>query len=128
MNFPNDNSTQTGIVNVSYTPIYANINNPNILFNDLKSGIYNPSLNTIKLFTNNTDALTIDSNQRLNGNGNGLTNILYSNVINKPTNFQSDWDTTVINKPSTFPSTWGTLANKPTNFQSDWNTTLIDLI
>ena len=53
MNFPNDNSTQTGIVNVSYTPTYANINNPNILFNDLKSGIYNPLLNTIKLFTNN---------------------------------------------------------------------------
>ena len=117
MNFPNDNSVQTGINSVSYTPTYANVNNPNILFNDLKSGIYNPSLNTIKLFTNNTDALTIDSNQRLNGNGNGLTNILYSNVINKPTNFQSDWDTTVINKPSKFPSTWGTLANKPIIFR-----------
>ena len=36
MNFPNDNSTQTGIVNVSYTPTYAKVNNPNILFNDLK--------------------------------------------------------------------------------------------
>jgi hypothetical protein len=35
MNFPNDNSTQTGVVNVSYTPTYANVNNPNILFNDL---------------------------------------------------------------------------------------------
>jgi hypothetical protein len=97
MNFPNDNSTQTGIVNVSYTPIYANINNPNILFNDLKSGIYNPSQNTIRLFTNNTDALTIDSNQCLYGNGTGLTNIGYSNVINRPTNFQSDWNSTVIN-------------------------------
>jgi hypothetical protein len=48
MNFPNDNSTQTGINSVSYTPTYANVNNPNTLFNDLKSGIYNHSLNTIK--------------------------------------------------------------------------------
>ena len=37
MNFPNDNSTQTNINSVSYTPTYANVNNPNILFNDLKS-------------------------------------------------------------------------------------------
>ena len=67
MNFPNDNSTQTGIVNVSYTPIYANINNPNILFNDLKSGIYNPSQNTIKMFTNNIDALTQAITQKVVG-------------------------------------------------------------
>jgi hypothetical protein len=59
MNFPNDNSTQTGINSVSYTPTYANVNNPNILFNDLKSGIYNPSLNTIILFTNKIDALQL---------------------------------------------------------------------
>jgi hypothetical protein len=31
MNFPNDNSTQTGINSVSYTPTYANVNNPNTL-------------------------------------------------------------------------------------------------
>ena len=55
MNFPSDNSVQTGIVNVSYTPTYGNVNNPNILFHDLKSGIYNPSQNTIRFFTNNTD-------------------------------------------------------------------------
>jgi hypothetical protein len=83
MNFPNDNSTQTGIVNVSYTPTYANVNNPNILFNDLKSGIYNPSLNTIKCFPNQTDAFTIDSNQCLYGNGTRLTNLGYVNIINK---------------------------------------------
>jgi hypothetical protein len=106
MNFPNDNSVQTGINYVSYTPTDANVNNPNILFNDLKSGIYNPSQNTIKLFTNNTDAFTIDSNQCLYGNATGLTNLGYVNLINKPTNFQSDWTSTVI--------------NKPTNFQSDW--------
>ena len=99
MNFPNDDSTQTGIINVSYTTPYSSITNPNILFNDFKSGIYNPSLNTIRLFTNNTDALTIDSNQCLYGNGTGLTNIGYSNVIDRPTNFQSDWNSTIINRP-----------------------------
>jgi hypothetical protein len=72
MNFQNDNSTQTGINSVSYTPTYANVNNPNILFNDLKIGIYNPSLNTIKLFTNTIDAFTINSNQCLYGNGTGF--------------------------------------------------------
>ncbi len=42
MNFPNDDSTQTGIINVSYTTPYSSVTNPNILFNDFKSGIYNP--------------------------------------------------------------------------------------
>ena len=51
------------------------------------------------MFTNNIDALTIDSNQCLYGNGTGLTNIVYTNVINKPTNFQTDWLTTVSNRP-----------------------------
>jgi hypothetical protein len=51
MNFPNDDSTQTGIINVSYTTPYSSITNPNILLNDFKSGIYNPSLDTIKFFT-----------------------------------------------------------------------------
>ena len=51
------------------------------------------------MFTNNIDALTIDSNQCLYGNGTGLTNIGYNNVINKPNNFPSDWLTTVSNRP-----------------------------
>jgi hypothetical protein len=49
MNFSSDNSTQTGIVNVSYAPAYANINPPNALFNDL-SGVYKPLLNTIIIY------------------------------------------------------------------------------
>ena len=36
MNFPNDDSIQTGIINVSYTTPYSSITNPNILFNDFK--------------------------------------------------------------------------------------------
>ena len=51
------------------------------------------------MFTNNIDALTIDSNQCLYGNGTGLTNIGYNNVIYKPNNFPSDWLTTVSNRP-----------------------------
>ncbi len=37
--------------------------------------------------------------QTLYGIGTGLTNTGYTNVINKPTDFQSDWNSTVINKP-----------------------------
>ena len=109
MNFVTDNSSQLGINSISYTPTYSTLNNPSIVFSDFKSGIYNPSLNTIKIFTNNIDALTIDSNQCLYGNGTGLTNIGYSNVINKPTNFQSDWNNTIINKPDL--TVYGTTSN-----------------
>ena len=124
-NFTNDNSAQ-----LSYTPTvsfsYNTITTPEINFNGT-SGIYNPSNNVIKMFTNNIDALTIDSNQCLYGNGTGLTNIGYNNVINKPTNFQTDWSTTIINKPTNFQTDWATtIINKPTNFQTDWLTTIIN--
>ena len=96
-NFTYDNSTQ-----LSYTPAisfsYNTISTPEVNFHGT-SGIYNPSNNVIKMFTNNIDALTIDSNQCLYGNGTGLTNIGYNNVINKPNNFPSDWLTTVSNRP-----------------------------
>ena len=96
-NFTNDNSIQ-----LSYTPSisfsYNTISTPEVNFNGT-SVIYNPSNNVIKMFTNNIDALTIDSNQCLYGNGTGLTNIGYNNVINKPNNFPSDWLTTVSNRP-----------------------------
>ena len=96
-NFTNENSIQ-----LSYTPSisfsYNTISTPEVNFNGT-SGIYNPSNNVIKMFTNNIDALTIDSNQCLYGNGTGLTNIGYNNVINKPNNFPSDWLTTVSNRP-----------------------------
>ena len=32
--------------------------------------------NVIKIFTNNTDALTIDASQNISGNGSGLINII----------------------------------------------------
>ncbi len=45
---------------------------------------------------------------------NRINNIGYTNVINKPTNFQSDWNSTVINKPTNFQSYGNsTVSNKP---------------
>ena len=123
--FIQDTSTQTTSV-ITANQRYTTKAIPNISFNGT-SGIYNPAADNIKIFTNNVDALTIDSNQGLYGNGTGLTNIGYSNIINKPTNFQSDWTSTVINKPTNFQSDWtSTVINKPTNFQSDWTSTVIN--
>jgi len=120
MNFNNDNSTQLNIGTATYTPSYSSKTAPNIILNDGTSGIYNPSINNIRLFTNNIDALTIDSNQCLYGNATGLTNLGYVNIINKPTNFQSDWNSTVINKPTNFQSDWNsTVINKPSTFAAD---------
>ena len=99
MSYPTDTSVQLNYTTVTILPTFSSVTTPSILFNDGTSGIYNPSNNVIKMFTNNIDALTIDSNQCLYGNGTGLTNIGYNNVINKPTNFQTDWLTTVSNRP-----------------------------
>ncbi len=127
MSFPNDLSTQLNYASFTIIPTFSSVTNPSILFNDGTSGIYNNTTNSIIFYTSSTTALTIDTNQYLFGNGTGLTNIGYTNVINKPTNFQSDWNSTVINKPTNFQSDWNsTIINKPTNFQSDWNSTVIN--
>ncbi len=112
MSYPTDTSIQIDYASLSITPSYSTITNPSNLFNDGTSGIYNNAANSIILYTSSTTALTIDSSQCLYGNGTGLSNIGYINVIGKPTNFQSDWNSTII--------------NKPTNFQSDWNSTIIN--
>ena len=125
MSFPSDTSTQLNNA-LSISDNYTSATTPNINFN-ATSGIYNPSANVIKIFTNNTDALTINASQQLSGNGTGLTNLNYSAISNLPTNFQTDWNTTIINKPSNFQSDWNTtIINKPSNFQSDWNSTIIN--
>ncbi len=69
--------------------------------------------NSIIFFTSTTTAFTIATNQCLYGNGTGLTNIGYTNVIDKPTNFQSDWNSTVINKPTNFQSEQQLSINQP---------------
>ena len=52
----------------------------------------------------NSSGLTITgsvSATSFSGSGSGITNLDYNNIsLNKPTNFQSDWNTTIINKPS----------------------------
>jgi hypothetical protein len=75
LSYPTDTSVQLDYTSVSILPTFSSVTAPTILFNDGTSGIYNPSNNVIKMFTNNIDALTIDSNQCLYGNGTGLTNI-----------------------------------------------------
>ncbi len=51
--------------------------------------------------------------QNITGNGSGLTNINYSNVTNKTTNFQTDWNTTDSNRPTLFSGAYIDLSGKP---------------
>ena len=76
MSFITDTSTQlnNSTLTSTFTTTYTTSTSPDIIFN-VTCGIYNPSQNVIKIFTNNTDALTIDSNQSLYGNATGLTHI-----------------------------------------------------
>jgi len=97
--FVQDTSTQLTTLITTSTPFYTSQTIPTINFNN-SSGIYNPSANTIKIFTNNTDALTIDSNQCLYGNGTGLSHLQYANIDGKPSYFPADYNSTVINTPN----------------------------
>ena len=54
-------------------------------------------------------ALTATS---FSGNGAAITNLAYTNITGKPTNFQADWSSTIINKPSTFPADMTTIYTK----------------
>ena len=82
MQFIQDNSIQNSTLS-SYGLSYSTKAKPTLKLNS-NSGIYNPSDNVFKIFTNNIDALTIDANQILTGNGSGLTNVNYDAITNKP--------------------------------------------
>ena len=97
--FVQDTSTQLTTLITTSTPFYTSQTIPTINFNN-SSGIYNPSQNIIKIFTNNTDALTIDSNQCLYGNATGLSHLQYANIDGKPSYFSADYNSTVINTPN----------------------------
>ena len=101
MSFITDTSTQLNNLTLTstFTTTYTTSTSPDINFN-VTSGIYNPSQNVIKIFTNNTDALTIDSNQCLYGNATGLTHLQCTNIDNKPSYFPADYNSTVINTPN----------------------------
>ena len=120
MQFINDASAQTGGSLLSYGTFYSTKTNPSIKLNS-KSGIYNDSDNVIKIFTNNTDALIIDASQNISCNGSGIINVNYNNLTNKPTNFQTDWNTTVSNKPSLFSGAYNDLSGKPSLFSGAYN-------
>jgi hypothetical protein len=65
---------------------------------------------TQKLYVNGSSYINGDSTingtltaTAFSGDGANITNVPYSTITGKPTNFQADWNTTIINKPSTFP-------------------------
>ena len=125
--FIQDTSTQTTSGISSSVAYFSTQALPKINFNGT-GGIYNPSQDNIRIFTNNTDALTIDSNQCLYGNGIGLTHLQYNNIDNKPSYFQCDYNSTLINKPSIFQSDWNsTIINKPDLTVYGTNTNLNNL-
>ena len=81
--FTADSSTQ-GTGGFTNTKAFNTKDNANIKFFS-KSGIYNSGDNTIKIFTNNVDALTIDANQKVICNGSLITNLDWNNIsLNKP--------------------------------------------
>jgi len=96
--FIQDTSTQT-TSGISSNTYFSTQTIPKINFNGT-GGIYNPSIDNIRIFTNNTDALIIDNNQCLYGNGTGLTHLQYNNIDNKPSYFPSDYNSTIINTPN----------------------------
>jgi hypothetical protein len=57
------------------------------------------SLNTVDTSLSNKQNL-LDASTNLLGIGTSISALNYDNItLNKPTNFQSDWNTTIINKP-----------------------------
>jgi hypothetical protein len=99
MNISNDTSIQLDYASVSYLPTYSSLTNATIFINDGgTNGIYSNAANSIIFYTSSTTALTIDASQFLYGNGTRITNIGYANITKRPTNFQSDWNSTIINK------------------------------
>ena len=82
--FSADTSTQGSGGLPTFTRTYSTKDYP-ITQMYSKSGIYNPSDNVIKIFTNNVDALTIDANQKVICNGSLIPNLDYNNITaNKP--------------------------------------------
>jgi len=78
MNFPLDSSTQTNTALTTTGTSYTYVNT-----NDLstKQDLLNASTNLLGIGTN-------------------ISALNYTNIsVNKPTNFQSDWNSTIINKP-----------------------------
>ena len=131
---------------------YNTKDNPNLAFHS-RAGIYNSADNVIKIFTNNADALTINSSGQVICNGSLITDISWTNIAGKPMYFAASWNLldfkpsifptnwanvdgkpsifptnwdNVASKPSIFATNWDNVASKPTNFQTDWDTTVLN--
>ena len=77
-----DDSIQTSTV-FSQGSIFTTKTNPNLRLSST-AGLYYPSENNFRVYTNSINALTIDNNQILYGNGAGFTNLNYNNISNPP--------------------------------------------
>jgi len=110
-----DNDTDIGLTSDLINGTYKSSSLTD-LSNNLYTKITDLSSNVYSQLSNKQSTLTSSS---LLGNGSNISSLNYNNLINKPTNFQSDWATTIINKPdltgyllsSTANSTYATISN-----------------
>ena len=111
-----DNDTDIGLTSDLINGTYKSSSLTD-LSNNVYSKITDLSSNVYTQLSNKQPTLTASTN--LLGNGSSITSINYTNISNKPTNFQSDWNSTIINKPdlnsylltSTANSTYATISN-----------------
>ena len=118
MQFITDNSTQNSTLS-SYALSYSTKAKPTLKLNS-NSGIFNPSDNVFKIFTNNTDALTIDANQYLTGIATGLTNLNYNAISNKPSLFSGVYSD-LTGKSSLFGGVYPDLRGKLSLFSGAYD-------
>ena len=91
-----DNDTDIGLTSDLINGTYKSSSLTD-LSNNLYTKITDLSSNVYSQLSNKQATLT--SSTSLLGNGSNISSLNYNNLINKPTNFQSDWATTIINKP-----------------------------
>ena len=91
-----DNDTDIGLTSDLINGTYKSSSLTD-LSNNLYTKITDLSSNVYSQLSNKQSTLT--SSTSLLGNGSNISSLNYNNLINKPTNFQSDWATTIINKP-----------------------------
>jgi hypothetical protein len=78
----------------------VNTNMQSFINSNMLSNVSNLLINNI-----NTKQPTLTAATNLLGVGSAITAIDWTKItLNKPTDFQANWNTTIINKPSTFPA------------------------
>jgi hypothetical protein len=78
--FETDTSTQQSNI-ISASSGFTTKIKPNLMPSS-SSGLYYPSVDNVRIYTNSNDALIIDSNGILYGNGAGLSNLTASYIPN----------------------------------------------